>query len=106
MNTIQIGNILVSTWGYDQTNVEFYQVTGCTKTMLTLRKIKALEKYKSDNWIDGGLSYALADEFISKEFKRKIKKNYNNEIYVDITSYASAKLMLDPKKGIQFTKGA
>lgn len=33
------GEILVSSWGYDQTNVEFYEVTATTERTVTLRPI-------------------------------------------------------------------
>ena len=36
---IQIGDIWYSSWGYDQTNIDFYKVIGKTATMITLRQI-------------------------------------------------------------------
>jgi hypothetical protein len=35
----KIGDILSSSWGYDQTNVDFYQVIGVTKSSVRIRKI-------------------------------------------------------------------
>lgn len=33
------GDILVSSWGYEQTNVDFYQVVGITKCSVKIRPI-------------------------------------------------------------------
>ena len=42
---LQVGHILKSSWGYDQTNVDFYQVTGLIgSTMVELRKVAAVSK--------------------------------------------------------------
>lgn len=35
----QVGEILVSSWGYDQTNIDYYQVTKVTKASVQIRKI-------------------------------------------------------------------
>lgn len=42
--TPQIGDILVSSWGYDQTNVDFYQVIALTKTGASVRLRKVSSK--------------------------------------------------------------
>lgn len=34
-----VGTILVSSWGYDQTNVDFYEVLAVTRQMVTIEKI-------------------------------------------------------------------
>lgn len=36
---LEIGDILYASWGYDQTNIDFYQVTATTKKTVTFRKI-------------------------------------------------------------------
>ena len=35
----KVGDILVSSWGYDQTNIDFYQVVGVTKASVKIREI-------------------------------------------------------------------
>lgn len=37
---IQPGTIFVSSWGYDQTNIDFYQVISRTSKMVTVRAIR------------------------------------------------------------------
>jgi hypothetical protein len=41
-HTLEVGSILVSSWGYDQTNIDYYQVTKLIgKTMVEIRSIGA-----------------------------------------------------------------
>lgn len=35
----KVGDILVSSWGYEQTNVDFYQVVGITPKCIKIREI-------------------------------------------------------------------
>ena len=39
VNPYQVGDILNSSWGYDQTNVDFYEVVGVTDKSVRLEKI-------------------------------------------------------------------
>lgn len=36
----RVGDMLVSSWGYDQTNIDFYQVTKVTKSSVWIRKVR------------------------------------------------------------------
>jgi hypothetical protein len=38
-NPFKVGDILTGSWGYDQTNVEFYQVIAATKASVTIQKV-------------------------------------------------------------------
>jgi len=44
-NTFQIGDILEYTWGYEQTNADFFQVIGITKSgkSVLIHEIKSIE---------------------------------------------------------------
>lgn len=39
VNDYRVGDVLYTSWGYDQTNVEFFEVTGIKGRMVTLREI-------------------------------------------------------------------
>lgn len=69
-HTLEVGHILRSSWGYDQTNIDYYQVTAIVgKTMVELRKISRI----SDN--AGGLTGTCTpdlDAFIGEPFRRKV----------------------------------
>ena len=62
-NTFKIGDILDYEWGYDQTNVEFFQVVGITASgkSVKIRKIKQTCIGANDMT---GTCIALKDQFI------------------------------------------
>lgn len=41
VNPFKVGDVLVSSWGYEQTNVDFYQVEAVTPCGVTVRKLLA-----------------------------------------------------------------
>lgn len=41
---LQVGTVVVNTWGYDQTNVDFYMVMSATAQFVTLRELKSVTK--------------------------------------------------------------
>jgi len=87
LETIQIGDILYSTWGYEQTNVNFYKVVGRTEKNLKIQEIETIRKPNSEF-----MSYdAIPDEGKSKgkAMLRKIKTCMNRE-YVRPCDYFSA----------------
>ena len=44
---IEVGTILYTSWGYDQTNVEFYQVVKATKATVTIQRM-------TREWVESG----------------------------------------------------
>lgn len=50
---MEVGTILVSQWGYDQTNVDFYEVVKATKTMVYVQRIE--KKCEPVAWLQNGL---------------------------------------------------
>lgn len=63
---VEVGEIYYSSWGYDQTNVDFYQVTGKTKAGF---KIKAIHSSR----VSADKVIALADTFVegAKEMTKR-----------------------------------
>jgi hypothetical protein len=45
---IDVGTIFYSSWGYDQTNVDFYTVTKRTATAVTLQQVKTIAVESGD----------------------------------------------------------
>lgn len=89
---IGIGAILRSSWGYGQTNVDYYQVTGMSPSgkTVTLRQLASIDTTQAQR---GGSSMsgkkrALPDEFTGKPFQRRIGANGR----IKIRDYASASL--------------
>ncbi|QIT20016.1 hypothetical protein [Acinetobacter pittii] len=81
---LQVGDILSTSWGYEQTNVEFYQVIEKKGAKCTLREIA--RRVHHTQWAAGEVS-PKPNEFIGEEFTRKIMNNY-----VKIHSSANATL--------------
>ena len=51
-NMLKVGDILVWTWGYDQTNKDFFEVTAVHGVMIEMRGI-GQEETKSTGWMTG-----------------------------------------------------
>lgn len=81
--TLIPGLILYSSWGYDQTNIDFYIVTKVSGTMATLVEIEAPEK--STDIMFGVKTPTLPVVFKGREFRRKMRG-----VYVSLTSYSGA----------------
>ncbi|WP_407233719.1 hypothetical protein [Escherichia coli] len=49
-DTVSVGDIFVSSWGYEQTNVTFYRVLSVHgKKTVTVREIRANSEYGNDS---------------------------------------------------------
>ena len=71
-HNLEIGHVFVSSWGYDQTNVDFYQVVALRgKTTVVLRKISKVKH--SDNCMYG-TCIPVIDEFDGEEFSCRVKE--------------------------------
>ncbi len=88
-HSFKVGDILYSSWGYDQTNVDFYQVVALKgKTMVTLREISSRQVKAT-----GGMSNtveAVKDSFTGDEFSRRVDVRYGQSVNIDRCSRASA----------------
>ncbi|MCY4641434.1 MAG: hypothetical protein OXC41_01850 [Gammaproteobacteria bacterium] len=68
---VEVGDILYTSWGYEQTNVEYYQVTKLVgKTMAVLRRIGA--NVEETGWMQGTCTPA-PDSFTGPEIRRVVK---------------------------------
>ena len=73
ITTLNVGDILTVTWGYDQTNVDFYQITRRTEKSIWTRPIRAEKTYTQNM---SGTTVPLKDEFTGDE-KRSLIKTWN-----------------------------
>lgn len=87
LDEINKGDILVSHWGYDQTNVDFYYVV--KKTGLGVSLIPMGEKIVEYKDMSGRVVPGEPN-FTSKPINRKIKK-YTGGVYVRINSFSYAR---------------
>lgn len=68
VNPYKVGDILYSSWGYDQTNREFYQVVAVGNRSLKLREI-GYNVVRSTSWCSEDIVPAK-DKFVSDEIHR------------------------------------
>ena len=88
---LEIGDILYSSWGYDQTNIDFYKVKRLAgKTMVELVPIesKLAETLQNSPYEDMVVPYPANE---GKPFRRKIKY-YSDRAWVNLNSYSGASL--------------
>ena len=85
-HTAEAGDIFSASWGYDQTNVDFYQVTGLIgKTMIELREIAQAVSHDSDM---SGRCTPIKDKFTGAPFRRKCSGEYQG-VRVSACQHAS-----------------
>lgn len=61
-HNVKIGDIFYSSWGYDQTNINFYQVISTTDRMVEVQEIAGAREYEGDMH---GNTTAVKDAFIA-----------------------------------------
>lgn len=89
-NQIDTGDILVSRWGYEQTNVHFYKVVRRTKATATLISIGAITIDHPQAKGHYTLNRPNPDVEYGKPFRRKVHAcTYG--AYVSLSSYSVAK---------------
>lgn len=75
---MKVNDILVSKWGYEQTNVDFYKILKVTKATVIVQELEKIEK--NDDM--SGLAMPI-DKVKGQPFRRKIHI-FNNEKYIHI----------------------
>jgi len=88
MITLEAGTVLISSWGYDQTNVDFYIVEKGAKVgeFATIRMLQTVTTTEGDTMT----GYSVPGEPVAKTMRRKVKQ-YTDLPLVGINSYAIAK---------------
>jgi hypothetical protein len=83
---IETNSILVSSWGYDQTNIDFFEVIKVKNDWATIQRIG--KDYVGQTDISETVVPAI-DYKIGKPFRRKITA-FSSGDYVGINSYNAA----------------
>lgn len=91
--TVEIGDIFEGSWGYDQTNVDFYEVVGFTPSgkSVRLRPIRKVTVPGSEGFMSRRVTPALG-EFCGEEFTKLILKSARrygdgSPFYIKMASY-------------------
>ena len=94
LELVNIGDVFRSSWGYEQTNVDYYQVIAVKgKSTVTLREIAADVVYNGN---DTGTKKPIKDSFIGDEFDKRITvhgfKDGKANVTISLSSFQSASL--------------
>lgn len=79
----KVGDIIVNTWGYEQTNVEFYVVTAVIKK--SIKVIEVSQKDEEGSHYSHGMACNVipnVENKIGEEFMLRLKADHNNEIII------------------------
>ena len=80
-HNIKVGDIFYNSWGYEQTNIDFYQVIKTTKKTITLKGIKGTAKEYNMQGMNGTV-IPLKDNFINDDAIRKTPYLLDNKWYI------------------------
>lgn len=85
---MQIGDIFYSAWGWEQTNIDYYQVIGVTDKMITVSKIGSINTPDSD----GHTGYSIPDvgNFSDEKPLRRKLIVAGDRVFIKINTYAYA----------------
>jgi len=84
---VPIGAIFNFSWGYEQTNQDFFQVVAVTKCMVTVRKIASEIVSGSRNGPMAGTVVAVPDEFIGEPKRKRVQFTPDGRPYLTMASY-------------------
>lgn len=68
-HSLQIGDILCSSWGFEQTNIDFYQVINVKGKYIIIREIAEKRSYTDSM---SGKTMPIKDEYIGESLKMKV----------------------------------
>lgn len=69
LKAIKIGDIYYTSWGWEQTNIDFYQVVEMKSASISLRKISS-RMIEQDSWASGKVM-PVRDEFVEEKFTKR-----------------------------------
>ena len=89
---MKVGDILYASWGYEQTNIDFYEVVKATAKTVTVWKLKSEKTYTGQMTgtakpILGAYAETRRNEL--KDIRRKVCQ-YSDREFISITDYANA----------------
>jgi hypothetical protein len=87
INPAQVGDLLYSSWGYDQTNIDFYQVIEVKEKSIVIREVAQNREYTE--YMQGTCT-PKKDHFIGEPMLKRVSKGYSDAYSVSLNSYASA----------------
>lgn len=87
---IAVGDIFVSSWGYDQTNVDYFQVTELKGPKMVLVREIGGKVVDRDSHGTSETVVAVPDKFVGPPMLKKIRGGAKNTLSFKVNSFASA----------------
>ena len=84
---VEVGDVFSASWGYDQTNVDFYEVVGITPSGKSVR-LRAIGSHVANSREYPNPGAYITTGRSSKPLTRRIKVGWKGEPYVNISDYA------------------
>jgi len=85
---VVVGDVFRCSWGYDQTNIDYYEVISITGKTATICRIGCLSE--NTGWLQGD-SVPQLGAFIGKPKKKLIqKRSVDSEAYLTMNSFSTA----------------
>lgn len=85
---LKVGDILVSSWGYDQTNIDFYEVTSIIGKQVTIREIAT--RFTEQNGPAGNKVVPIPGRYVGPEM-RKLPSGSGANVSVKINGHQYAR---------------
>lgn len=87
----KVGDILYASWGYDQTNVDWYVVTAVSGTMITIREIgsKVVREYRGGEEVEPDPSRIVGEPIRRRPYRYGTKPD---QVSVRVDDVRSARL--------------
>ena len=81
VNPFKLGDIFVNSWGYDQTNIDFYQVVEVKPKSVVIREIAAKMMPHEEGYSSmSGKVIAVKDSFTGDPILKPIQISYDNSL--------------------------
>lgn len=88
---IAVGDIFASSWGYDQTNVDFYEVVGVTPSGKSVRLVPiASEVVSGDAYSERVRAVPGSAAADARPFTKRLRFYSDGSAVVSLTSYSTA----------------
>lgn len=86
-NPLKVGDILYTSWGYDQTNVDFFVVTKVSGKMVTVAEIAG--DYEATGHMAGKTWPAMPIRIVGKESKHLAQPSGENGVHLNIDGHSA-----------------
>ena len=97
--TSLVGKIFYASWGYEQTNIDFFQVVSVKAKQVTIREIAAESILDSEGFMCDRCK-PCPNEFIGEPLTKLIKANPDGSLYITISSYKHASEYTTGEQGV------